>query len=161
MRCGSDALATVVTTATQSYPVFVGWGLLEGLGEKMTRMGLSGTAFVIADETVSEIYGTRTKRSLEEAGFRTHSLSLPSGETAKTLDSASAIYDFLVQHRAERNDVIVAFGGGVVGDVAGFVAATFLRGIALIQVPTTLVGMTDSSIGGKVAVDHPPFPGES
>jgi 3-dehydroquinate synthase len=80
---------------------------------------------------------------------------VPSGETSKTLESAERIYDFLVEHRVERGDLVVALGGGVVGDLAGFVAATFLRGLPWIVLPTTLVGMTDASIGGKVAVNHP------
>ncbi|MEW6033790.1 MAG: 3-dehydroquinate synthase [Chloroflexota bacterium] len=159
-RCGDvtaaeGAPAVVVVTATQSYPVYVGWGILETLGREMRKCGLSGSAFVVSDETVAHIYGQRVRGFLRDAGFRASILALPPGETAKTLDNVSKIYDFLVKSKAERGDVVVAFGGGVVGDIAGYAAATFLRGMCVVQVPTTLVGMVDSSIGGKVGVDHP------
>ncbi|MBI2854877.1 MAG: 3-dehydroquinate synthase [Chloroflexi bacterium] len=150
----ANAVATV-TTSTRSYPIIAGWGTLEMLGANMTAAGLSGSAFVISDETLRYIYGDRILRFLEQAGFKAQSMSLPPGETSKTLASVQRVYDFLVNHRAERSDVIVAFGGGVIGDIAGFVAATFLRGIAFVQVPTTLVAMVDASIGGKTGVDHP------
>lgn len=155
---GTDAgsgIAAVVATATQGYPIQVGWDILETLGHKMSGIGLSGKAFVVTDETVDGIYGQRIVRFLEEGGFNTKLAALPPGEASKNLKSVSHLYDFLVEHRAERGDIIVAFGGGVVGDTAGFVAATFNRGMRLVQVPTTLVGMVDSSIGGKVGVDHP------
>jgi shikimate kinase/3-dehydroquinate synthase len=148
-------LACRVQTPTADYPVFVGWGTLDKLGEKMKQAGLSGTASIISDETVFSIYGARAKKTLEKAGFAVNSVVVPPGETSKNIAQATKIYDFLVQHRVERNDVIVALGGGMVGDLAGFVAATFLRGVPWLQVPTSLIAMTDASIGGKVAVDHP------
>lgn len=146
---------TVVTTDTQSYPIWTGWDILESLGTRMSGLGLSGAAFVVTDETVSHLYGERVTRFLSQAGFRTNLLALPPGETAKNLGSVTGIYDFLAANRAERTDTIVALGGGVVGDTAGFAAATYNRGMQFVQVPTTLIGMVDSSIGGKVAVDHP------
>ncbi|MBM4447216.1 MAG: 3-dehydroquinate synthase [Chloroflexi bacterium] len=147
-------LACMVETATASYPVFVGWGILDKLGEKMKQAGLSGTANIISDGIVFSIYGTRVKKTLEKAGFTVNCYVVPPGEASKNIDQAVKIYDFLIEHRAERNDVIVALGGGMIGDLAGFVAATFLRGLPWLQVPTSLVAMTDASIGGKVAVDH-------
>lgn len=152
MESGSTA---VVTTDTQSYAIWTGWDILESLGTRMAGLGLSGSAFVVTDETVSHLYGERVKAFLAKAGFRTALLALPPGETAKNLGSVSKIYDFLVVNRAERTDTLVALGGGVVGDTAGFAAATYNRGIRFVQVPTTLIGLVDSSIGGKVAVDHP------
>ena len=148
-------LACTVETETASYPVFVGWGILDKLGEKMKQAGLSGTASIISDEIVFSIYGARVKKTLEKAGFTVNCYAVPPGEASKTIAQAVKIYDFLIEHRVERNDVIVALGGGMIGDLAGFVAATFLRGLPWLQVPTSLIAMTDASIGGKVAVDHP------
>ncbi|MDY6912394.1 MAG: 3-dehydroquinate synthase, partial [Chloroflexota bacterium] len=147
--------ACIVTTATASYPVFVGWGLLDTLGERMKKAGLNGNALVISEDHVFPLYGDRVQASLQKAGFAIDSFVIPHGEKSKTIEIANRIYDFLVQHRAERNHIIVALGGGLIGDVAGFVAATFLRGMPLVHVPTSLMAMVDSSIGGKVAINHP------
>jgi 3-dehydroquinate synthase len=147
--------ACVVETATQSYPVFVGYGLLDKLGEKMKHAGLSGTATIISDDNVFSLYGSKVEGILRDAGFGVNFFVMPPGEETKSMDSAIKIYDFLVEHRTERDDTIVALGGGVVGDLAGFAAATFLRGIRWVQVPTSLVAMVDASIGGKVGVNHP------
>jgi shikimate kinase/3-dehydroquinate synthase len=148
-------LACEVVTATEHYPVFVGWGLLYHLGEKFDQAGLSGTIYLISDETVFFIYGTRVMKSLQSVGLSVNHFVVPSGEITKTLDTAIKIYDWLVEQRAERDDIIVALGGGMIGDLAGFVAATFLRGLPLVQVPTSLVAMVDAAIGGKTAVNHP------
>ncbi len=150
-----ESVSATVTTATQNYSIWVGWDILETVGQKMAGLGLRGAAYIVTDETVASLYGQRTAQFLKDAGFRTETLALPPGETAKNMESVARIYDFLVSHRAERGDTVVALGGGVVGDTAGFAAATFNRGMRLVQVPTTLVGMVDSSIGGKVGVDHP------
>lgn len=147
--------AAVVITPTESYPIFIGWHIMETLGQRMRKAGLSGEAYIVSDDRVFPIYGPKVKTSLEAAGFGVDSLIVPSGETSKSLAVASRMYDFLVLHRAERSHTIVALGGGVVGDLAGFVAATFLRGIPLVHVPTSLIAMVDSSIGGKTAVNHP------
>ncbi|NWF77857.1 MAG: 3-dehydroquinate synthase [Chloroflexi bacterium] len=148
-------IACWVETATQSYPVFVGYGLLDKLGEKMKKAALSGTATIISDENVFSIYGSKVEGTLKDTGFAVNSFVVPPGEEAKSMDYAVKIYDFLVEHRAERDDIIIALGGGMVGDLAGFVAATFLRGMPWVQVPTSLVAMVDASIGGKVGVNHP------
>jgi 3-dehydroquinate synthase len=151
----NDDVACMVETATQSYPVFVGYGLLDKLGEKMKQVDLSGKATIISDENVFSLYGSKVETILEDAGFAVNSFVLPPGEETKSMDYAIKIYDFLVKHRAERDDIIMALGGGMVGDLAGFVAATFLRGMPWVQVPTSLVAMVDASIGGKVGVNHP------
>jgi 3-dehydroquinate synthase len=151
----SRDIACVVRTATQSYPVFVGYGLLDKLGEKTKQAALSGTATVISDENVFPLYGSKVEETLREAGFGVSSFIVPPGEKTKSMYYAVKAYDFLVEHRAERDDIIIALGGGMVGDLAGFVAATFLRGMPWVQVPTTLVAMVDASIGGKVGVNHP------
>jgi len=151
----NDDVACLVETATQSYPVFAGYGLLGKLGEKMKQAALSGTATIISDENVFSLYGSRVEGILKDSGFAVNSFVVPPGEETKSMDYAIKIYDFLVEHRAERDDIIIALGGGMVGDLAGFVAATFLRGMPWVQVPTSLVAMVDASIGGKVGVNHP------
>ena len=148
-------IACLVETATQKYPVFVGHGLLDKLAEKVKGAALSGTATVISDEDVFSLYGSKVEGILRGAGFVVNSFVVPPGEETKSMDYAIKIYDFLVEHRAERDDIIIALGGGMVGDLAGFVAATFLRGMPWIQVPTSLIAMVDASIGGKVGINHP------
>ena len=151
----NDDLTCLVETATQSYPVFVGYGLLDKLCEKMEKAALSGTATIISDENVFLLYGSKVEGILKDTGFAVNSFVVPAGEATKNMDYSIKIYDFLVEHRAERDDIIIALGGGMVGDLAGFVAATFLRGMPWVQVPTTLVAMVDASIGGKVGINHP------
>jgi len=146
--------ACLVETAAQSYPVYVGYGLVDRLGEKMKKAALSGTATIISDENVFSLYGSKVEQVLKDAGFGANSFVVPPGEETKSVDSAVRIYDFLVKHRTERDDIIVALGGGMVGDLAGFAAATFLRGMPWVQVPTSLVAMVDAGIGGKVGVNH-------
>ena len=148
-------VACLVETTSQSYPVFVGYGLLDKLGEKMKKAALSGTATIISDENVFSLCVSKAEGVLKSAGFAVNSFVVPAGEETKSIDYAIKIYDFLVEHRTERDDIIIALGGGMVGDLAGFVAATFLRGMPWIQVPTSLVAMVDASIGGKVGVNHP------
>ena len=128
---------------------------MDRLAEKIKESGLSGVITIISDEAVFSIYGTKVAESLKQAGFTVNSFVVLPGEESKSMDSAVKIYDFLVEWRVERDDILVALGGGMVGDLAGFVAATFLRGIPWIQVPTSLVAMVDASIGGKVGVNHP------
>jgi 3-dehydroquinate synthase len=151
---GED-LACEVWTAVEHYPVYVGWGLLENLGGLMPRRGLSGRVHIISDDTVSSLYGHRVRECLERSGFQVEEFSVPPGEATKSIDSAVKIYDFLVERKGEREDIILALGGGMIGDLAGFVAATFLRGLPLVHVPTSLIAMVDAAIGGKVAVNHP------
>jgi len=155
LNTNDEDIACLVETATRSYPVFVGYGLIDKLGEKIKHTALSGTVNIISDENVFSLYGTKVKEILNSTGFSVNDFVVPSGEETKDMDYAVRIYDFLVEHRAERDDIIIALGGGVVGDLAGFVAATFLRGMPWIQVPTSLIAMVDASIGGKVAVNHP------
>lgn len=138
-----------------TYPVFVGWGALDDLGRRMRQVGLSGRAHVVTDDRIRPVWGERAIAALAEAGYDPDVFTIPAGEVNKTLPIAATVYDWLVERRAERGDVLVALGGGVVGDLGGFVAATFLRGIAFVQVPTSLLAMVDASIGGKTAVDHP------
>ena len=145
----------VVTTETQTYPGYVGWSILDTIGAHMKEVGLKGRAHIIADKNVYALHGKHLENALTAAGFGVDVYPLQPGERSKTMSSAMDIYAWLAQHRAERKDCIVSFGGGVAGDLAGFVAATYLRGLSLVHVPTSLLAMVDASVGGKVAVDLP------
>ncbi len=138
----------------RSYTISVGAGLLDEIGNYAKEMELESPIPIITDRCVEELYASRVKDSLENAGYKTTVLSFPDGEISKNLDTVSNLYDGLVSMKLERKSGIVALGGGVPGDIAGFVAATYLRGIPFIQVPTTLLAQVDSSVGGKVGVDH-------
>ena len=148
-------VAAVVSLSSGSYPVMVGWELTDGIGELLKSLEVAKVAYLISDSRVPTIHIRRVQRSLERASIQAHLFRFPSGESNKTLDTAAAIYRWMAQIRAERGHLVVAVGGGVVGDLAGFVAATFTRGMAFVQLPTTLAAMVDASIGGKVAVDLP------
>ena len=147
-------VACWVETATQRYPIFVGYGLLDKLGEELKKVTSSHVAIVISDENVSRLYGDKVEKLLRNAGFAVNSFIVPPGEETKSINTAIDIYNFLIKKRVERDDMLIALGGGMIGDLAGFVAATYLRGIPWIQVPTSLIAMVDASIGGKVAVNH-------
>ena len=148
-------LAATVNHSGGSYPVIAGWGVMEDLGRRFLDLGLNGPAYVITDSNVMNPYGRTVQRSLQSAGIAAHCFIIPAGETSKSFELAQAVYDWLVERRAERRHVIVAVGGGVVGDLAGFIAATYLRGMPFVQVPTSMAAMVDASIGGKVAVNLP------
>ncbi len=148
-------VAFTVRTETATYPIVVAPGALETLGRRMSEAGLSGRACVITDSGIPGQWRETALGSLAEAGFDPLLLEIPQGETSKNLAQAGELFAELSGHRIERRDVVVALGGGVVGDLAGYVAASYLRGVAFVQVPTTLLGMVDASIGGKVAIDLP------
>lgn len=135
--------------------VEIGHDLLATLPDHLASRDLSGNAFVIADRTVGALYGPRTRELLEASGRRVAYIEIRPGETAKALSQTSALYDWLFESRAERGDLIIALGGGVIGDLVGFVAATYMRGLRWAQIATTLLAQVDSSIGGKVGVDLP------
>ncbi|MBN2326413.1 MAG: 3-dehydroquinate synthase [Candidatus Omnitrophica bacterium] len=139
----------------RSYVITVRPGLIDRVGSYAQSLGFHSPVPIITDDTVAELYGGRVKNSLEQAGFETAVLSFPAGEASKHLQTVSRLYDGLVALKPERKSGLIALGGGVPGDVAGFAAATYLRGIPFIQVPTTLLADVDSSVGGKVGVDHP------
>ena len=138
-----------------SYPVIAGWGIITGLGDRLLEVGVKDTAYIITDENVMNPYGRNVQRALQKSGIAAHCFIIPAGETSKSFELAQAIYNWLVELRAERGQAIISVGGGVVGDLGGFVAATFLRGVPFVQVPTSMAAMVDASIGGKVAVNLP------
>ncbi len=133
----------------------VGRDVLPELSGTLAQNGIDGRLFVVADERVAQHTQNKLEKTLADQGHSVTTYLVPSGEASKNLRAAERIYHWLAEQRAERKEAILAFGGGVVGDLAGFVAATYLRGMPLVQVPTTLVAQIDSSIGGKVAVDLP------
>ncbi len=142
-----------VRTTSRTYPIYVGPGVARELGAILSRHELAGTVRVIADERVNALHGDAIRASLEPLSQTWY--SLPSGEEHKTFEQVERLYDALLADQPERGDVILALGGGVTGDMAGFVAATLLRGVRFVQLPTTLLSHVDSSVGGKVGVDHP------
>ena len=144
-----------VSLDEQSYPIHIGNGLLNQLGLRSAQLKLGQRCAVITDETVAKKYLRPAVDSLRSAGFQVAAIKLKAGEKTKTLKNVHICYDQLAAHRLERNSFVVALGGGVMGDLAGFTAATYLRGIPLIQVPTTLLAQVDSSVGGKVGVNLP------
>jgi 3-dehydroquinate synthase len=148
-----DNLAAIVDTTQGSYRVLVGRGVIDDLGIEVKKLGLVGRAFLVADDVMFPNPVRKAHEALERGGYETHVLSLEIGESKKNLDTVQIVYDWLADLRAERGDIIVAMGGGVTGDLVGFVAATWLRGVAVVHVPTSLAAMVDSSIGGKTGVN--------
>ena len=139
--------------ASREYDVLIGHGLLDELGALVARAVDAKTAAIVSDDSVFPLYGGRAAAALERAGFHVISFVFSHGESSKNLTVYGQVLNFLCENRVSRTDVVVALGGGVVGDLAGFAAATYLRGIRFVQVPTTLLAMVDSSVGGKTAVD--------
>lgn len=141
--------------ASKSYEVIVGNNLHSKLGDYAALLKKSGKAAIISDSNVWPIYGAVAEQSLNRAGFETCSYVFPAGEESKTGETYLSILNFLAENHLTRSDILVALGGGVVGDITGFAAATYLRGVSYIQIPTTLLAMVDSSVGGKTAIDLP------
>ena len=148
-------MKTIHISASRSYDVMIGAGLLADCGALISAVTGACTAALIADSTVSALYGEKVKESLRQAGFRTAEYVFPAGEESKTLSTWQKIVGFLADNRLSRSDIVVALGGGVTGDMAGFAAASYQRGIRFVQIPTTLLAAVDSSVGGKTAVDLP------
>jgi len=137
----------------RSYQIQIGSGLLPRLGRACSDLGLGSRCAIITDSNVRPRLGSVAQRTLAKAGFQSVLITVPAGERAKSLKTVEACYNQLAAHRLERKSFIVALGGGVVGDLSGFVAVSYLRGIAFVQVPTTLLAQVDSSVGGKVGVN--------
>ena len=146
-------MTTVAVRASRPYEVTIGRGLLDTVGRQAAGQWKGRSAAVVSDSTVAPLYLNRVKDSLERAGFRVHSFVFPAGEDQKNGGTYLKLLEFLAARRLTRADGLIALGGGVVGDLAGFAAATFLRGIGFLQLPTTLLAAVDSSVGGKTAID--------
>lgn len=143
-----------VNLGERSYPIHIGPGILEHAGERLRETGLGGKAAIVTNPVVGQLYLDAVHDSLRHAGFEPHPVLVPDGEEHKDLTSLGAIYDGLIGARLERHSCVVALGGGVIGDLAGLAAATYLRGVPYVQLPTTLLAQVDSSVGGKTGVNH-------
>lgn len=144
-----------VNTPSGSYEVKVGAGLLPMLGDEMRKLGMAGKCIVVSGENAFPLYGRTVLGSLREAGFEADSIVFPAGENTKSLRCYGELMNFLTDRKLSRSDCLIALGGGVTGDLTGFAAATYQRGIRYIQLPTTLLSAVDSSVGGKTAVNLP------
>ena len=144
-----------VRAADGGTTIAVGTGLTDVIGLALNARGLNGRAALVTDSIVDPLHGDRIARSLAQAGIESLRLRVPAGEVNKSLESARALYDAFAAGEIERRDIVVALGGGMIGDLAGFAAATYLRGLRWVCVPTSLLAMVDASVGGKVAVDLP------
>lgn len=138
----------------RTYDIIVQSGILDESGKWIRKIIQASQAAIVSDHTVSTLYGTRVQRALEKEGITTSIHTVPDGESSKSAEQLQALYDAFFQVGLKRDGLVIALGGGVVGDLAGFAAATFLRGVLLVQIPTTLLAQVDSSVGGKVGINH-------
>ena len=144
-----------VDLGERSYDIKIGEDILVNLGQYLSQLEIGSKVLIISNPLVDSLYGTEVETAISEAGFEVKKALIPDGEKYKSLDTARDLYDAAVEAELDRTSSILALGGGVVGDIAGFIAASFMRGINFIQVPTTVLAQVDSSVGGKVAVNHP------
>ncbi|MFZ0428026.1 MAG: 3-dehydroquinate synthase [Acidobacteriota bacterium] len=143
-----------VELGNRAYDILIGPKLLDDIGSTFRERGIGQRIFVITNPVVFDLYGEGVMSSLTAAGFKVVHLQIPDGEPSKSLHTVENIYTYLIAQKADRRSTLVALGGGVTGDIVGFVAATFLRGIPYVQLPTTLLSQVDSSVGGKTGVNH-------
>ncbi len=144
-----------VDLGLRSYPIDIGAGLLSAIGPRCIDEGLTGRALVVMDEGVSDVYGPTVRQSLDAAGIKVLDIVIPAGEQSKSHTQLIRIYDAALEAGLERSSFLLALGGGVVGDLTGYAAATYLRGVPFVQVPTTLLAMVDSAVGGKTGINMP------
>lgn len=148
-------MTTVTVSTSQKYDVLIGNDLLKNIGMHINQVKGNCKIALISDSNVWPIYGITVKDSLQSSGFEVISFTFTAGEASKNTKTYFDIVNFLAENHITRSDALIALGGGVVGDITGFAAATFLRGISYVQIPTTLLSMVDSSVGGKTAIDLP------
>ena len=148
-------MTTVTVNASKTYDIKIGSGLLPTLGEEVRALAKAESVCIVSDSNVWPLYGAIASESLKKAGFTVYSYVFPDGEQSKNGATYLDLLNHLAEKKLTRSDIIVALGGGVVGDLAGFAAATYLRGIRFVQIPTTLLAAVDSSVGGKTAIDLP------
>ena len=144
-----------VELGDNSYPLVVGTGLLNGVGELLTPHTKSNKVLIVSDAFVKTRYLPVVQESLKDAGLDVCTIEVPGGEESKSLAQFSRIQDGLVEHQLDRGSMLIALGGGVIGDLTGFAAAVYMRGIPYVQIPTTLQAQVDASVGGKTAINHP------
>lgn len=143
-----------VNLGRRSYDILIDEGLLDRSAEALKQRDIGKRIFLVANTTVYDLYGADLEEKWSKAGFSVIHLLIPDGERHKNLQTVENIYTYLIAQRADRNSILAALGGGVTGDVVGFVAATFMRGVPYLQIPTTLLAQVDSSVGGKTGVNH-------
>lgn len=148
-------MRTVQIPASRPYRVLIGRGLLSQAGERIRSVSDAGTAVIVSGEHVDPLYGAELERALESAGFRVLRWTHPSGEAHKDLETYGKLLNFLSEKHIDRGDLLLSLGGGVTGDLTGFAAATYQRGMDYVQIPTSLLAMVDSSVGGKTALNLP------
>ena len=148
-------MKTITVSASRTYDIRIGHGLLTTLGEAVRDLGKVEKVFLVSDTQVYPLYGGAAEASLKAAGYSVSSFVFPAGEESKNGETFLKLLNALAQAGLSRSDLLVALGGGVVGDLAGFAAACYLRGIRFVQIPTTLLAAVDSSVGGKTAIDLP------
>src|SRR6266705_3054015 len=141
-----------VRLGPRSYRILVGAGMLAGAGAELARLKVGGKVALVTDPSILSLHGHAVSRSLAEAGFHVTPVLLPEGERAKTLEVAASTWERFLEAGLDRGSTVVALGGGAVGDLAGFAAATYMRGMNFVQVPTTLLAQVDAAIGGKSAL---------
>lgn len=145
----------LVSLPQKSYEIAIASGILSQLGEKMKQLKLDKKVLVVSNPEIFEFYGEQCLESLRKSGFEVYKHLIPAGEVHKNLHSIEKLYNTALENHLERSSTLVALGGGVIGDMTGFAAATWLRGINFVQVPTSLLAMVDASVGGKTGVNHP------
>ena len=148
-------MKTVSVCASKKYDIHIGSGLISTLGSEVKKLGKVRKVCIVSEDTVYPLWGSTAEISLTDTGFQVCSFVFPAGEASKNGTTFLELLNYLAEEKLTRSDLIVALGGGVVGDLAGFAAASFLRGIRFVQVPTTLLAAVDSSVGGKTAIDLP------
>lgn len=148
-------MPTITIPASRPYDVSIDAGLLSRAGPRIGALTLSRCCVLVTDSNVAPLYAVTVRTSLQDAGFTVHTIVLPAGEQHKTLSTLGVLLSFFASHALTRSDLVIALGGGVVGDMAGFAAAVYQRGIDFVQLPTTLLSACDASVGGKTAVDLP------
>lgn len=148
-------MTEVVVKSSKTYKILIGRGILPACGEKIRTVCGGARAAIVCGDTVSGLYAPEAARSLKAAGYAVNIFTYPHGEASKTPATYIDLLNHLAENKMSREDVVVALGGGVTGDMAGFAAATYMRGIKYVQIPTTLLAMVDSSVGGKTAIDLP------
>ena len=144
-----------INTSSKNYNIYVGKNILSSTGDLINNINFNGKVLIVTDDNVAPLYLDIVEKSIAKHGVKVYSLTLQSGEENKNMNSIMKIYECAAKNNFNRNDMFLALGGGVIGDMTGFAAATFLRGIKYVQVPTTLLAQVDSSMGGKTGIDLP------
>jgi 3-dehydroquinate synthase len=143
-----------VELGERSYNIIIGHDILSDIGRTLDRFEFSSRLAIVSNPTVYRLYGAVVSKSVRDEGFNLTEIIIPDGEEYKSLASVQKIYDDLLRAKLDRRSAVIVLGGGVIGDIAGFAASTYMRGIAFVQVPTTLLAQVDSSLGGKTGVNH-------